>query len=45
MMRGCRDRLAPCQVGIVLATLGRGNVVAVHRCLRLWVLILWVLIL
>ena len=33
------------KVGILLAALGRGNVVVIRRYLRLWVLVLWALVL
>ena len=50
MARKSRYRLATCQKRILLAALGRGWVLMVRRCRRLWALILgmlvlWVLIL
>jgi hypothetical protein len=50
MARKSRYRLATCQKRILLAALGRGWVLMVRRCRRLWalllgMLVLWVLIL
>jgi hypothetical protein len=45
MVRESRYRLAPCQERILLTALGRGWVLVVRRCRRLWVLILRVLVL
>jgi hypothetical protein len=40
MARKSRYRLATCQKRILLAALGRGWVLMVRRCRRLWALIL-----
>jgi hypothetical protein len=45
MVREPRYRLAPCQERILLTALGRGWVLVVRRCRRLWVLILRTLVL